>query len=469
MDQTHGLDLPEELLLEIFKYLDYKSIASVRGASSTMFRIGTDWTLMENFTLGESQKKVQRNKTETIAERLPDIGLTMIENYLKIRPLTGDNHLISNWLFNQRYMHSARIRFYCTKVLRLLLKYNHDLNDPDAIKQALRIKDDGTILGMLLAEGFNPNEVDNILGVFTRGSDYHAPYLRILLAAGLNPNKKNEKHHPLNLILQEGDIDRPYNRTILKLLLFYGADPNARNHRERIGRYEDYPITAFFRNAQRWIRPLNIFKHLIKAGADPKKPQGDNNPLLIICTKGIAMWDSVIPVIKILTRQCGLNMATVAQYNPNNNRFVRSTLLVSPPRKSHLDRATVDKNRCDVAKLLLKCKVDVNARQSIFGELPLHWAVKHRRNNLVKILLHYDADPNKIDRTGSTPLHYIKTKRKHDVHGDFALTNRNNAKEIVSALLQVGANPEIKNRIGETAKELIMRFLKLDCMYRKLI
>ncbi|EPG73635.1 ankyrin repeat protein [Leptospira fainei serovar Hurstbridge str. BUT 6] len=79
-----------------------------------------------------------------------------------------------------------------------------------------------------------------------------------------------------------------------------------------------------------------------------------------------------------------------------------------------------------------------------FGNTPLHSAVASGKDETVKLLIERGADPNYGQEEGGyTPLH-IAASRQGNGH-------------IVALLLKHGANPELKTKDGQTAREIAMQ------------
>ena len=97
-------------------------------------------------------------------------------------------------------------------------------------------------------------------------------------------------------------------------------------------------------------------------------------------------------------------------------------------------------NQLDKVKKLVKSGAEVNA-QAKNGSTPLHWAatnVQNKQTELVDFLKKNRADVNAKDKFGWTPLHYVVQISKTPIVG-------------VNALLKVGANRKISDRIGKVA------------------
>ena len=89
----------------------------------------------------------------------------------------------------------------------------------------------------------------------------------------------------------------------------------------------------------------------------------------------------------------------------------------------------------DMLKIILKHQKDVDIRDND-GSTALHIVSKHGNKNMVVMLLSSDADPNKIDTKGNTPLHHACKVLDQD--------------DIVTLLLQYNADPNIPNALGIT-------------------
>eukprot|EP00667_Euglena_gracilis_P004704 EG_transcript_4732 len=108
----------------------------------------------------------------------------------------------------------------------------------------------------------------------------------------------------------------------------------------------------------------------------------------------------------------------------------------------------------DVCKLFLAFKADPNIAEKDRCFAPLHTAVSRNlatAENLVSLLLQEGADPNLEDRQGNTPLHtaIAEVREFHRIAKPGAKMNFN-AEAVIEALLQWGADPLRTNQSGET-------------------
>lgn len=97
------------------------------------------------------------------------------------------------------------------------------------------------------------------------------------------------------------------------------------------------------------------------------------------------------------------------------------------------------------AKLLLKGAV-VN-KCNRFGQTPLHYASEELNEEMVAMLLRHKADPDVRDRNGNTALHAVIKK---------PTTNFEESEEIVRLLLENGANVHVKDEDGRTALHYVV-------------
>lgn len=65
----------------------------------------------------------------------------------------------------------------------------------------------------------------------------------------------------------------------------------------------------------------------------------------------------------------------------------------------------------------------------------MHLSVAHNHRQISVILCQHGCNPNHQDTTGSTPLHYVRSKT------------------VLKVLLRSGADPRIRNNRGETPRE----------------
>lgn len=100
------------------------------------------------------------------------------------------------------------------------------------------------------------------------------------------------------------------------------------------------------------------------------------------------------------------------------------------------------------------------------GWTPLMWAVAYRRLDFIKLLLKYDANPNVQSDYGTTPISHCMTVAPSDYqlehqwgspkpalerHKALICEENNLTKEIISELLNHGANPFKINKSGDDA------------------
>jgi len=107
-------------------------------------------------------------------------------------------------------------------------------------------------------------------------------------------------------------------------------------------------------------------------------------------------------------------------------------------------------------KALVEQGADVNAKDAQ-GSVPLVFAVKEGRKEIVELLLAHDADMNIKDRRGWTPLDYARLGKLKDIIELFSvkITSLHQAVQlgdlaIVKALLKQGADVNVQNKAGDT-------------------
>jgi ankyrin repeat protein len=100
-------------------------------------------------------------------------------------------------------------------------------------------------------------------------------------------------------------------------------------------------------------------------------------------------------------------------------------------------------------KALLAGGHDVNDRD-YDGWTPLHCAAQHQRADVVRVLVAAGADINARERqVGNTPLHR-------------AVMSSRGAGDTIEALLSAGADPELVNNLGDSARDWAERIANYD-------
>lgn len=100
----------------------------------------------------------------------------------------------------------------------------------------------------------------------------------------------------------------------------------------------------------------------------------------------------------------------------------------------------IDQDNANLVRLLIEHGADVNLTTAKSNGTPLHHACAHNCNDIVRVLLEHQAQPNVMNDQGITPLLY-------------AAVNTNAG--ILALLLQAGADPLQTLPEGETALHIV--------------
>ena len=100
--------------------------------------------------------------------------------------------------------------------------------------------------------------------------------------------------------------------------------------------------------------------------------------------------------------------------------------------------ATMSSNTYDSCKVLIEKNANVN-KQDKYGDTPLHLAAGNGYHNICKLLVENNANINQPNNKGNTPLHLAAEERHIDV---------------IEILLDGGADTSIQNNVGNTARDV---------------
>jgi len=210
------------------------------------------------------------------------------------------------------------------------------------------------------------------------------------------------------------DAVRAGNVARVELLLNSGADPNKRS-----------PYNGPLHDAAR-LGSAEITTILIQAGADMELPGfGGVHPLHSAALAGQAKVVTILlasgakvdsrdntgrtPLLSFMSG----NVSDVDTLTALLDGGADPNLLDGPVPYHTLDYAALH-GRADMADLLIAFGADMNAKDNLFGETPLHYAIAacqfapQGHMEVAQLLIERGADVNAKDAKGLTPLDYAK-------------------------------------------------------------
>jgi len=135
----------------------------------------------------------------------------------------------------------------------------------------------------------------------------------------------------------------------------------------------------------------------------------------------------------------------------NNNQTILHPLVKPDPKAINTSKKV---NTSLFEELCSKVTQEtINGQDAISGATPMHYAAAFN-NELLKILIQYNADVNIQDKQGNTPLHYAIEKYKKGLSED----QKREVLAAVGLLCNNGANVTLKNKEGKTPLALAEAF-----------
>ncbi|KAF9891903.1 hypothetical protein FE257_002866 [Aspergillus nanangensis] len=318
--------------------------------------------------------------------------------------------------------------------VKLLLEHGAD---PNSGISAAALKGHDNIVKLLLDHGADPNR-----GILTAAPKGHDNIVKLLLEHGADPNSG------ISAAALKG------RDNIVKLLLDHGADPN-RGILTAALKGHDNTVKYMLkigarRNSQILTVALDqhdtIVKLLLEHGADPNGPPGDR-----FLPLQNAVDNNHQDIVKLLL-ESGADPTGVSLYRAarHGREYMVKLLLekgCNPNSRSEelpLVAAT-HHGHIGIMKTLLE--YGANIRHSDDEQVPLLFnplepAIMQNRKDVVTLLLEKGADPMFIDRLGRTPL------MQAAVIGNV---------DIVNLFLEKGADPHYQDPCGATSLSLARR------------
>lgn len=326
------------------------------------------------------------------------------------------------------------------------------------------------ILEKLLSRRDNINAVDtqkrSLLHIACAAQKPNLAMIQLLLNKGVNINAKTEDEQRtafllacrnpnitveiLTVLLQAKDIDATIvdnnnencfhalvanpNATLAMCQLLFEHDQKKNNFIAK-NKFGQTPLYLLSLQA-----PLNydVIEAFIQRGAINTYTENDETVLHALCNQQIQENDlpRVLKIFSILLASTSLH-----NYTNSGNMIILHAACNNPEIS------------VEIVKQLCIKGCEINNRDS-FGETPLHLACKNGRIDVMRVLIQYGADVNLKDKNGNTPL----------IQTCFAAYQDEKEKFIVAInfLIENKANINDANKLGDTAKKIILESHKLN-------
>ena len=276
------------------------------------------------------------------------------------------------------------------------------------------------IIKILLKAGADVN-ANQGSALFSAAASGNAKMAKLLLDAGANPNIKEQYGMTPLFIAARGFIEG--NTEVVKLLLAAGADVNVKADRSSAGNRTPLMDTVQGR--------AEIVKLLIDAGADVNAQAEHQNVLAYAAER------RNIEILRLLL-EAGADVNKKPQKSTDAIVNAISSRGQSSPEFYQYE--------LDYVKLLLDAGTSPDATD-ISGRTVLFTAARNAKTGVVELLLAAGAKADPIDEDGMTPLMWAIDEYKR-------YTGVTGHDEVVKLLLAAGANPDLKNKKGYSARDI---------------
>lgn len=318
----------------------------------------------------------------------------------------------------------------------LLLEYTMDMSIRDednntALLTAVLDKDiQVNIVSKLLNQSSDVNAINTSkqTALHIASKRGRLDVVEVLLAAGAEKTvRDNNGRTPLLLAALHG------HRSIVSYLMTLNAEPNKK----------DYAGNNALMLASLLRGNASVVKTLLNAGLDVtqenKRSQNaydlalskNNKTIMKILRNAFALLDSYTDDYTVLM------WAALKADIPTVQELLKTRIspnFISLDGSSALSLATQNESNIDITHEIIASLIIYKANPNVFGKTeitPLMWAAKHKRADLVSLLLHSRANPNLLNKRNNGALSEVITHNNGD----------NAVDRIVTILLNRGANP----------------------------
>jgi uncharacterized protein len=314
------------------------------------------------------------------------------------------------------------------------------------------------IIETLLASGANVNAGSGVSSALTEEANGSrlkgaAKRVKLLLMAGAEVNALDSKGEtPLFAAINPDTSTRglDWDRTpsdafrdqmeVLKLLLAAGANPNQKNRAGDAPLHAAYSAYHTYRGQRAWKSDV-VFKALIDRGADVNVIDAKGNTALTLILSEDWNGDMVeqedrLRLVRILIAGgANVNLANTEKHTP-------------------LSLAIINAND-EVVEALIAAKANVNERSKEGATALFLTAAGGTRLNVARLLTQTGADVNISDQSGQTPLMAAINSTGRG-SGNYRY-EENKVSEIVGLLIEAKANVNVRDKTGDTALMMAVR------------